>query len=274
MIRIKFTEPDTEIWKAWRKRCDEATRLLIEMVNNGQVPIITDLYKDKKIKAEYYLNKNEYFHGKCAYCEAYIVDFHNGDIDHFRPKGRVTDENDTIVMVEGADGNDIPHPGYYWLAYDWHNLLLTCNDCNRPKKNSGLKTGKRARFPVAGIHATTPEEIEDEEPLLINPLIDDPKEHLKVNFENGELIGLTLKGAMTIRVFGLNIRDRLPQERYDAAMTARSNLVSIAYEDDKAKIDKAINELEDIMNGKTDFSFAARSKIEQSRPNIRRVIDL
>ncbi len=49
------------------------------------------------------------YHLKCAYCEQKLLDAPK-HIEHYRPK-------------------DI----YYWLAYSWDNLLLSCGGCNSAK---------------------------------------------------------------------------------------------------------------------------------------------
>jgi len=58
------------------------------------------------------------FHGKCAYCESKITAIYNGDIEHFRPKGKIQTANPS-------------RPGYFWLASEWKNLLLACPFCNQ-----------------------------------------------------------------------------------------------------------------------------------------------
>ncbi|HZE84399.1 MAG TPA: HNH endonuclease, partial [Puia sp.] len=62
------------------------------------------VYSDKTVRE--LLKKMS--HGKCVYCESRITAIYNGDIDHFRPKGR-----------------------YQWLAADWENLLFACPFCNQ-----------------------------------------------------------------------------------------------------------------------------------------------
>ena len=61
------------------------------------------------------------FHGKCAYCESRYAGSQPMDVEHWRPKGK----------VETANGE---YPGYYWLAATWANLLPSCIDCNRSRK--------------------------------------------------------------------------------------------------------------------------------------------
>ena len=58
------------------------------------------------------------------------------DIDHYRPKSRVA--------------QDRTHPGYYWLAFDWRNLRLSCQGANRQRRDleSGETGGKSDNFPL------------------------------------------------------------------------------------------------------------------------------
>jgi hypothetical protein len=74
-------------------------------------------------------------------------------------------------------------------TFSWPNHLLACSFCN--------SNAKRDRFPrdAAG------------DALLIDPTRDDPVEHLRLILRTGEYRPLTLRGAATIDVFGLNRRD-------------------------------------------------------------------
>lgn len=72
------------------------------------------IYSDKSVRKLLL----KMFHGKCAYCESRITAIYNGDIEHFRPKGKIQ--------------NAIrPRPGYFWLASEWENLLFACPFCNQ-----------------------------------------------------------------------------------------------------------------------------------------------
>jgi hypothetical protein len=138
------------------------------------------------------------FDGKCAYCEAETDTVAWGDGEHWRPKGAVTGLDGQRV----ARGGEL-HPGYYWLAYDWSNLLPSCELCNRPP-------GKGTRFPIAGDYAFSPAEartVDDldarERPLLLHPFRGpDPADHIDFN-ELGQPIGLTPEGRASIDVFNL-----------------------------------------------------------------------
>lgn len=71
------------------------------------------------------------------------------------------------------------------IAFDWNNLLLSCSICN---------AAKRDRFPVN----------DKGEPLLINPSIEDPDLHIKLDKETGLYEGITEKGKVTISTLNLN----------------------------------------------------------------------
>ena len=49
-----------------------------------------------------------------------------GDVEHYRPKaGYRQDAEDPLGR-----------PGYYWLAYEWSNLLFCCQICNQRFKRN------------------------------------------------------------------------------------------------------------------------------------------
>ena len=162
MRRIELQPLNTQSWKLWLNACKKETQELIESVDRGEKPEFkSTLYGRRSIKKNYFASKDAPFYGKCAYCESYITDFQHGDIEHFRPKGGITDENDNQVVLKDDRGNPTldatgepkPHPGYYWLAYNWQNLLPSCAICNQPSSAGSKKIGKHNRFPVGGNHA-------------------------------------------------------------------------------------------------------------------------
>jgi len=71
-------------------------------------------------------------------------------------------------------------------TFDWLNHLLACSICNGHYK--------RDRFPL------DPEG----NPLLVDPTVDDPAEHLRLSLTTGSYVGLTARGEATIEVCGLN----------------------------------------------------------------------
>lgn len=145
----------------------------------------------------------EVFAGKCAYCEAVVPTLSKLRIDHYRPKGAVVDDRRKAV-VDGTTR----HPGYYWLAYAWGNLVPACEACN---------TAKGAQFPIEGPRAFNyDDDLDREKPLLISPLADTAspvvvEDELEFH-KNGRVRGLTKRGRETVRVCALNradlVRDR------------------------------------------------------------------
>lgn len=169
------------------------------------------------------------FHNKCAYCETPHVGF-PGDAEHFRPKGRVRirSENDDleIVTIVDENGEKIAHPGYFWLAYHWDNLLPACETCNRGGKNDLFPVRK----PHVAVKRLTVDEIDDlihkmteseseehifylepddldqmEDRLLLHPYHDDPRKHIyfKPDGTVAERKG-SEQGKASIRIYNLN----------------------------------------------------------------------
>lgn len=179
-------------------------------------------YKNDTLVSE--LQRN--FFLKCAYCESSFVHVSPADIEHFRPKSAVKIDEKT-----GKEKVLELKPGYYWLAADWDNLLLSCIDCNRRRNQEDIDgdgetaTGKATIFPLADEadrvrdHDTWEDMIakvqqEEKSRLLLNPCVDDPAEHLKFEMrydDEGQVQGVfamaindSQKGQKSINVYGLN----------------------------------------------------------------------
>ena len=154
-------------------------------------------YKEASVKTAL----EKLFHGKCAYCESFYAGLQPVDVEHYRPKGE----------VEGVSG----HPGYWWLAMEWSNLLPSCIDCNRrrnqktPKpgenrlvvlradgdfdRSRSILSGKQSAFPLleGSPHAARPDDdIEAEKRLLLDPTRDDPDQHLVFHVDREHLVSL------------------------------------------------------------------------------------
>ncbi|MEO5338948.1 MAG: HNH endonuclease [Magnetococcus sp. MYC-9] len=155
----------------------------------------------------------ELYHNKCAYCESYIVAQADRRVDHHRPKKARIEEGD-------------PHPGYFWLTYEWSNLVLACDTCNGKKSN---------KFPIAGIRVAAPPPsredwhprsatMSDEQPLLLNPEVDNPADHL-VFSPDGQISakGDDQRGRVTIKVCELD-REQLTLARKEKVDKLRSRL--------------------------------------------------
>jgi uncharacterized protein (TIGR02646 family) len=138
--------------------------------------ILKDTQKNlDKAKAKYregnikdILLGEDMFNGKCAYCEAQVSHVYWGDIEHFRPK-------DSFPL----------------LAVDWDNLLYACGICNGA-------SFKGTKFPLDT----------NGEPLLINPCLDNPNDHLEFEYDQIMskfiVVGKDDKGVTSIETYGLN----------------------------------------------------------------------
>ena len=91
----------------------------------------------------------------CAYCGCDLRRNDPGDVEHFRPKGSLSD--------------DPSHGGYWWLAYDLSNFVLACRCCN--------STFKRSCFPVRpgakNYQYSRRSKLKREARLLLQPTVDD-----------------------------------------------------------------------------------------------------
>ena len=277
MIRIDFPEPTDPDWQEWRHACDDATRALIQLIESGQKPQIKRLYKDERMK-RIYKSAGAPFYGKCAYCESDIDVNHPGDIEHWRPKGRLTDQDGQPVQVMNPETDTVePHPGYYWLAYQWKNLLFACYDCNQPTKakTPGRTIGKWAQFPVREFRAVRPGEEEQEEPLLINPMDEDPSDHLEVD-ETGILIAKTDRGRSCIDIFGLNDREALVNARRKCIEDTKNKLLvifTVIPRKDEEYLSQQLSDFKKIKMGEVPFSAAGRMALLGGKDTAQRIID-
>ncbi len=129
------------------------------------------------------------FEGKCAYCETKVNAPAARDIEHYRPKAR----------IDPGTGEEQIEPGYYWLAADWDNLLLSCPGCNRRQRQLeefengtiGFTEDAHGKLDLFPLVPHTPrarshtDNLSMEEPgrLLLNPCLDQPEKHLRYDKE-------------------------------------------------------------------------------------------
>lgn len=148
-------------------------------------------------------------HGKCGYCESYVMAVHVGDVEHYRPKGALEDlpqdktrwgrERAHASTVEGRRLEPLCDQGYWWLAYEWTNYLLACQPCN--------ESWKICLFPVLEHpRCVPPRRNVRETPLLLSPFGDeDPIRHLHID-EIGQIdsSNQSAHGRATIDTCGLD----------------------------------------------------------------------
>ena len=210
------------------KDFDKKPLALIKQETLDHLETIIESKDAKKIKSDLYRGKyvkengtkgdavieelNTFYHSKCAYCEDYSTVY----IEHYRPKGRVIQTS---------------HGGYFWLCYEWSNLLPTCHECNK------IAGGKGDQFPVKKTHLTLKDCLENgelssdkinaiylnqqEEPYLLHPEIDEPKDFLGFEIDTHKkgiaikgLDGANGRGFHTWKICNLN-REDLLLKRYE-----------------------------------------------------------
>jgi uncharacterized protein (TIGR02646 family) len=152
------------------------------------------------------------FNNKCAYCECDTSAGSAYDAEHFRP---------------------IKH--YYWLAYEWTNLLLSCRTCNTIHKRTHFPLEKETNrlknhpiqlngtFDKAACHILS-DGLMAEKPLLLHPAIDKPMEHF-IFLKDGNVKYLTEKGRQSIQIYGLD-RPELIKCRGDMVLTIQERILS------------------------------------------------
>ena len=146
------------------------------------------IYRAKSVKNV--LQKAQ--HDKCAFCESKTSHITYGDVEHFRPK----------AAYRQGPKDPLVQPGYYWLAYEWSNLLFCCPLCNqRFKRNHFPLTDPNRR---ARSHN---DDMSNERPLLINPAVEDPAQFLEFRENHVHAIGGNARGERTIELFGLNRKE-------------------------------------------------------------------
>lgn len=140
-------------------------------------PFINEI--DKKLRPILF----ELFHKKCGYCETKI-DFHNiGVVDRYRPYKGVRDQKEYFEDL------------YWWLTYNWENLIYSCKECSQYKA---------AYFPIEGKRALNKKNsLEKEKPLLINPCLGEPNLYFSYD-EDGNIYSEKDEGAQTIELLKLN----------------------------------------------------------------------
>ncbi len=218
---------------------------------------------------------NRVFSFKCAYCESVYGATQPLDVEHFRPKSGFSDQAGKLVK-----------PGYYWLAAHWDNLLPSCADCNRPRRQNladgrVIVSGKANQFPIANEarRARKPGQEKSEPRLLLHPARDQPQRHLEFDADEGIVRvarsasgRASTKGAASIDVYAL-LRDGLVRARKARQKLIRKELAvarGLAQTIDEvgpnARLVKMLGEsltmLRDYMSADAPYAGMARQMIE------------
>ena len=264
MIAVLRPDLADDDWKKWRENAQQAMDQLVNQYKLGEeVELQEAVYQEAK---PFLLKLTR---GKCAYCESRIEINQPGDVEHYRPKGRIRDEYGKVLKVKVQD-SEIVHPGYWWLAYDWLNLLPSCIDCNRRRRHGfdGALVGKADFFPVRGQRAVLPnDDLVQEQPLLLDPSMSgfDPKVHFEF-LRDGTLKPITEEARHSCELLGLNLREALVSEREQTYVQAKQALASmftqLLNDAPKESILRTRRLINDMWNGHSAFSAFGRRALE------------
>jgi hypothetical protein len=148
----------------------------------------------------------------CAFCERELGQDRRGDVEHFRPK---------------SAAKEATHKGYWWLAYEFENYLLSCITCN--------SSHKRTLFPLqpgaAHVEYSNRHQLVQEARLLVDPAVDPVADWLSVDVEDEndlcevkvvttDAIGRP-RAEATLAFFHLNEEVKLVQQRRRTLETAQ-----------------------------------------------------
>ncbi len=198
MIRIRRPKQAPSVLAA--KGTAKTAEHCASVVANTPLDFDRDIYGAKDVK-DVLAGSHR---GKCCFCESKILHVASGDVEHFRPK----------AGVYSTSLGKVAPPGYYWLAYEWTNLLFSCEQCNRRGKKNHfplLDESKRASAPTSALS--------DERPVFIDPTAEDPARH--VGFRDEIAFGRTARGKATIDALMLN-RAPLRARRAEVLGTLRA----------------------------------------------------
>lgn len=188
-------------------KVNAARKALARKVSRGKRLNNAD-FKGKRYWGETKQVLQQYQNGKCCFCERQRDANAEADVEHFRPKLEVTE--------------NLNHPGYWWLAYEWSNLLFSCKKCNSGyKKNHFPLVDETTRVAKKG------NDLSMERPMLINPSLEDPADFIDYDWDSDPgkvfLVGKDPenRGSETFRILGLVVRDDLYKGRMHTVLSLK-----------------------------------------------------
>lgn len=208
---------------------------------------------------------------KCGYCDSPVIGLQDGDVEHYAPKSEVAvlgpdettwgQEAPNSSSVKGRKPRRLAESGYWWLAYEWSNYLLSCATCNQRWKGT--------IFPIREPPDRTvpPDEMIREKALLLNPFEGPhPAKHLRFN-EDGSVEPLrnSRRGLETIKTVGLD-RPSLRIFRRGPVSDAREAIRELAEAkaaDDEVGVERAVRDLLRLGEAERPWAACVRAVAEQ-----------
>lgn len=232
------------------------TKINKALQQKGRHKFSNTTYASKEVKRRL----SEIYNNKCAFCESDTTAGAVLQVEHYRPKAKVSEEP--------------THQGYYWLGYEWTNLLYACSACNRAKWNS---------FPIEGTRVFNPPmnernlntakckasdtDLKAEKPLILNPEESDfkPMLHLVIS-PDGEIHKISNRGEATIekcKLYRKNLtiaRKKIIDQHLRFMMKAfeKRNNNSITEENLTGRLQVEIERMIDRINNNEPYTLLAR----------------
>lgn len=187
-------------------------------------------------------------HGKCAFCEQNVTSVSYGDIEHFRPKGGYRQNSQ----------DSLHYASYYWLAYEWDNLLFACQICNQRKKKN--------LFPILNPDIRVKNHrgnVKFEKPFFVNPAKENPRQLIKFIGPTATGIDKRHRGKKTIEGIGLNRKGAIGISDLYELRNDYFEIIEATYEISRmapdllfsqVRIDKAKQKMQNLRNKKMKFS--------------------
>jgi len=203
----------------------------IELIEGGEYIDNTNFnsrYKKKDVKRAL----SSLYKGKCAFCEQKVEQYH---VEHYRPKKI-----------------------YYWLAFSWDNLLLSCPTCNQKKD---------INFDLLGVKKDFEDSIENrnsinvscqiyddiELPRMVNPESTNPLGYIEFH-KSGNITSDNDRFSYTIEKCQID-RDGLNDERREILDVFKNDVESILFEYNDPNIQREV------------LKFVIRKFIRESKKN-------
>lgn len=221
MIQIK-NRPDT-LPSFSGERVENLRNQLRVKIANGETITNTDIddsvWKKAEVRNILFNSQNK----KCCFCENIRAKKREFDGEHFRPK---------LAIIE-----ELEHPGYWWLAYEWSNIFYACKTCNQEYK--------KIHFPIRGNRARNEgDSLEDEQGVLVHPQNENPEDFIGFDWQQGygkfvKATGLdeNNRGNETIHIVGLN-DGQLMEERAETIKLLQDAVFSMKRYQDLYNIPK------------------------------------
>ena len=193
-IRKKATAPIPSVLETKGKEEIEALKIRYDNGERGfkSKDFDSGIYGNKEVKNALIKIQNY----KCCFCESIVGHISYGDVEHFRPKAGWVQSNEKLNK-----------PGYYWLAYEWDNLFLSCQICNQQNKKSLFPLLNPAQRALS--HH---DNIENEQPVFIHPGREEVETLITFREEIPVPVNANERGKVTIELLGLD-REILNEQR-------------------------------------------------------------